>query len=382
MIFEKVEQNLHLRTRGITLSDSTTKHLAEANTEGTNKSLVLRLASIGFASSIVASSAFFSTACSQSPETTQNKSVTTNNDSELKKRADSLVDNGEPETAIAVLTTLLQQSPKDGNALYSRGRCYLEIDKPKEARADFDLANEYQPNNTWYRSWGRSPSDHEYDLSHRAKPVAREWAIACSALLFASNGDGLHSLSGQELTEANKSDQARVIYDWWRIKTREDLFAQLQALNNNDAYNSLWQSYMKVKAGKIKPEEIPDVAADLKTGKFPERMAIVNEYGDEFGERGINAWDLCRYISLVRWGYLLGFVNENEAYDLIMPVAIKIQKQYSSWKQMNDEYLIGRKFWAFSQWKRDEAKSNRVTKCLLSVKTSPWVALPWKTKLD
>lgn len=374
----------HIATGGSTVSDNGSKPLARAASGCSNKAWA-----IGLASTIIASSAFFSTACSQSPDTAIDKpknldvvGESKNKINELKKSADSHFDKGEPEAAIEDLTALLQLTPKDADALYLRGRCYLDIEKPKEARVDFELGNQYEPNNRWYKNWSQTPNDLEYDLTHKAQTPAQEWAIACAAFLFASNGDGLHSLPGQAITEENRNIQAKTIYEWWGVRTREDLLAQLETLNNNRAYNSLWQSYMKVKKGEFKPEQIPDVAQDLKAGKFPERMYVVNQYGDELGDRGLNAWDLCRYINLVRRGYLLGFVSEKEAYDLIMPVAAKIQKQNSSWEQMNREYLIGRKFWDFSQWETREAKSNRVTKRLLTLKTSPWVYLPWNTKLD
>ena len=310
------------------------------------------------------------------------KSLNITNGYELGLRSEFLWEDGDPEGAAKDYTAIIDSQPKNSGWFYSRARCYLALEKVKEARADFDLANKYEPNNDWYSDWIETVDDLEYDLSHRVRTPAQQWALACSAQLFAANGHGLHSLSGRALTEANKLSKKQSLTRSWGITSRADLLNQLKNLNNGGGHDGLWQSYLRIKRGEIRPEQAAAVARDLLRGHFKERMAVIDEYGGVFGDRGLCAWDLCRYINLVRWGYLIGFVSEKEAYSLMMPVAIKIQKKYSSWEQMNEEYLIGRRFWSYKEWKDDIARTNRITKLLLTQKTSPWVTLPWKTKLD
>jgi tetratricopeptide (TPR) repeat protein len=300
----------------------------------------------------------------------------------LKERADFLWNEGEPLLAIADLDQLIRLLPTLSYAYFTRARCYLALEKPEQAKVDFVTANRYEPHNDAYSNWLKQAADLEYDLANKAKTPAQQWAIACAALLFAANGHGIHSLAGQAITEANKSAQAKSIDHWWGIRTREDLLAHLENLKNGDGHNGLWQTYVKIKRGEIKPEQAAVLAQDLLNGSYKERIEIVREYDDKLGSRGLSTWDNCRYINLVRWGYLLGFVSEKEAYDLIMPVAAKIQKSCNSWQQMNDEYLIGRKFWSLAQWKHDQENNDRIVKLLLKQKTSPWVTLPWKTNLD
>ncbi len=310
------------------------------------------------------------------------KSLKITNGNELALRSEFLWDDGDPEGALKDYTAIIDSQPKNSGWFYSRARCYLALEKVKEARADFDLANKYEPNNDLYRDWTKTVDNLEYDLSHRARTPAQQWAIACSAALFAMNGHGLHSLSGRAPTEANKLSKRQSLTQSWGITSRADLLNQLKELNNGGGHDSLWQSYLRVKRGEIQPEQAKDVATDLLRGQFKERMAVIDEYGDAVGDRGLCAWDLCRYINLVRWGYLIGFVSEKEAYSLMMPVAKKLQQKYSSWEQMNEEYLIGRRFWSYKEWKNDIARTNRTTKLLLTQKTSPWVTLPWKANLD
>jgi tetratricopeptide (TPR) repeat protein len=309
------------------------------------------------------------------------KSLKVTNGYELGLRSDFLWEDSDPEAAAKDYTAIIDSLPKNSGWFYRRARCYLALEKPKEAHADFDLANKYEPNNDWYKDWNDTVDDLEYDLGHRAKTPAQQWAIACSSQLSATNGFGLHSLSGQALTEENKLAAAESMEEGWRITSRADLLTQLHYLNSEGGHDSLWQSYLRIKRGELRPEKVDHVARDVLRGDFKERMAVVDQYGDALGDRGLGAWDLCRYIYLVRRGYLLGLVSEKEAYRLMLPIAIKIQQKYSSWEQMNEEYLIGRKFWSYKEWKEGIDKSNRITKLLLTQKTSPWVTLPWKTKL-
>ncbi len=310
------------------------------------------------------------------------KALKVNGSYALNERADFLWNEGEPLLAIADLDQLVRLLPTFSSAYFTRARCYLALEKPEQAKVDFVTASRYDPHSDAYASWLKQTADLEYDLANKAKTPAQQWAIACGALLFATNGHGIHSLAGQAITEANKSAQAKSIYQWWRIRTREDLLAQLQYLKNGGGHDGLWQTYVKVKRGEIKPDQAAVLAQDLINGSYKERMQIVRQYDDKLGSRGLSTWDNCRYINLVRWGYLLGFVSEKEAYDLIMPIADRIQKSCNSWQQMNDEYLIGRKFWSLAQWKEDQENNDRIVKLLLTQKTSPWATLPWKTKLD
>ncbi|CAN5309833.1 hypothetical protein BH11CYA1_BH11CYA1_50550 [soil metagenome] len=312
----------------------------------------------------------------------QAKSLKLTDGYQLSIREEFLSEDADLEAAVTDCTAIIKLFPMSSDWHYTRARCYLDLEKVKEARADFDLANKYDPKNDWYDDWAATVNNIEYDLSHRAKTPAQQWAIACSSMLFATNGQGLHSLSGRAFTEENKRSKQIALEEVWGVSSRVDLLTALQNLKNNGGHNYLWQTYIKIKKGEIKPGDVKEVAEDILSGEFKERLAVVSEYGDTFGDRGISAWDLCRYVNLVRGGYLLGLVSEKEAYDLIMPVAMKIQQTYSSWEQMNDEYLIGRKFWSHKEWQEDTLKTTRITKRLLTQKSSPWVALPWDTDLN
>jgi hypothetical protein len=83
-----------------------------------------------------------------------------------------------------------------------------------------------------------------------------------------------------------------------------------------------------------------------------------------------------RYVSLCRWGVLCGYVTEDEAWRLIMPVAAGIQATFSSWEELGQNYLIGREFWSYDQTQPERAALRQVYGALLTSPLSPWVSNP------
>ena len=74
---------------------------------------------------------------------------------------------------------------------------------------------------------------------------------------------------------------------------------------------------------------------------------MAKEYYKKLGEKSLLGWDYGRYICLCRWGYLVGWLNEQEAWEKIMPAAELLQKSFSSWEDLGRNYLIGRLFWSY-----------------------------------
>lgn len=219
----------------------------------------------------------------------------------------------------------------------------------------------------------------QYDLRHRPARKDHQWAIACSAQLFRQNEDGLFSLSGEEPTEASIRHEKELLRKWWSIESREDLLSMLEQ-QLNDGHHSLWMKY-----DGWRKNPVSNVVAAITRGKEisteTARLELVREYGDKFGSRGLKAWDLCRYICLCRWGYRVGWLSEAEAYSRMMPVARELQRTYSSWQQLGEEYLVGRCFWSREQYLEDKDDSEEILKDLLTSPDSPWVTLPWNTEL-
>jgi hypothetical protein len=87
---------------------------------------------------------------------------------------------------------------------------------------------------------------------------------------------------------------------------------------------------------------------------------------------------------------MCGWIDEQEAWNLIMPAAKTLQQNYTSWKDLGENYLIGREFNA-------EEYTNDITEDplsddddegvynlhrLLTEPLSPWLILKWNTPIE
>lgn len=299
---------------------------------------------------------------------------------EFNRLGSYLWDDGLPSLALKQYDKAIELDPKDHELYKSRSACHQAMGNLVKARTDLNLAARYAPEADWYKVSFRTLDDLDYDAAHGVSVPVR-WALACSALMFTNHDDGCNSLLGEAPTEVNRESEREAISEWWGIESREDLLNQLDALRTNGGHNQTWKEYVNYQKAGMSLDQVQDVTRDIASGDFSSRMAVVKEYGPKFGERGILAWDLCRYVCIVRWGFRLGYINEQEANSLLMPVARRLQSTYGSWKQMGEEYLIGRKFWDEGHWKEDQAEYDRVYKLLSTEKNSPWVRIPWDTDL-
>ena len=272
---------------------------------------------------------------------------------------------------------------KNPGAYFWRGRCDLLLTNYDQARADLLNAKRLAPSGkTDVAEWLERIDDLQYDFAHKPSTLAQQWAIACAAQLSQRNRQGIYSLTGERPNQKNRADHLVHLRKDWQINSHDDLLKVLRWLETS-GFNQDWLAYTKMTNREGLGEEIGSLVGAISNKTDMEhRLKVVHEYGASLGDRGILAWDLCHYIALCRWGCLVGLLGEKEAYQLIMPAAARLQKTYGSWNQMGDEYLIGRKFCTVGDGKEDEESYNEVDLFLFTCKSSPWVYLPWATKLE
>ncbi len=132
----------------------------------------------------------------------------------------------------------------------------------------------------------------------------------------------------------------------------------------------------------MSPSELAALKQRLQNDPEKQYMIeIVEQYYAPVGKKSLLSWDLVRYIALCRWGYVAGYLSEDEAWQRIMPIARKLQKNYHSWKRVGDNYIIGRKFWSYTQTMKNGDEYINALNYLCADKSSPWRTLPWKMDL-
>jgi len=214
------------------------------------------------------------------------------------------------------------------------------------------------------------------------KPVTgpKGWALGCSAVLTEYNIYRHDTLALAEIT-IQSIDRAREGFDeWWGIRTKRDLLKQLRRLKKRGHRASFRE--LGEKLSGITEEQYQQLLNREKgNAERLNEYRIVKRYYSELGDRGILAWDYSRYIYLCRNGYMSGFLSEQEAWELIMPIARELQKRFDSWEQMGTNYLIGRQYWSYKQTQKSGRELEDAYQRLLDMKSSPWNRYSWDMDL-
>jgi hypothetical protein len=210
--------------------------------------------------------------------------------------------------------------------------------------------------------------------------TAQLWALACPALLTEINHARHDVLWCYNPPDAeNVEEEKRALKKWWNVSSRSDLFATLAWIENG-GHRAHWDDFRTAFfTGDVR--ELRERWGD-EDSEIVRRMAIIRTYGRELGGKSLIGWDYCRYIALCRWGVLCSYISQEEAWKTIMPAARLLQRTFSSWSDLGQNYLIGREFWSLGATEDSGGEYRQNYQKLLTDKSSPWVRIPWKTDLN
>ncbi|MBX9573289.1 MAG: DUF1266 domain-containing protein [Candidatus Obscuribacterales bacterium] len=209
--------------------------------------------------------------------------------------------------------------------------------------------------------------------------LAHRWALASTALLTENNGHSHDLLWCTEATTTNIATEKRMLYEWWGITSRADLLETLSTLMSAGTRSS-FEEMVKLAPDSAAVAKAKDALNPKERAEFEDRLKIVREYGPKLGFKSLLGWDYARYIALCRWGTLCSYLSQEEAWSKIMPAARLLQNSFSSWADLGENYLIGRRFWLPQDKSNDNYKT--IYSKLLSNPSSPWKTIPWSTDLS
>jgi len=207
----------------------------------------------------------------------------------------------------------------------------------------------------------------------------KQWALATTGILTECNREYHDVLAGVEPTAENISKHDILLGDYWGIKCREDLLFVLEwieEVGHRKRFDQMGQ-YMRT----VTEEEFEAMLKQLPEEEKSSWDAV-QRYWAGLGKKSLLGWDFCRYIHLCRKGYLLGYLNENEAWRLIIPKARILQQTFDSWKDLGENYLIGREFWSLARTRASGWFYYRAFRNLLEGPDSPWNTIPWGLNLE
>lgn len=210
---------------------------------------------------------------------------------------------------------------------------------------------------------------------------ARTWALAASALIFERNGDRHDLLGGRLPTEEGIEKQKRSLGNSWGVNNRQDLLEVLKWLESEGHRREFDEMGKAISA--MNDVDFNALMAQLDANpEDKHRVGLVRDNFTQLGEKSIKGWDYVRFLSLCRWGYYCRYITDDEAWDLMMPVAGLIQRTFVSWEDLGANYLIGRQFWSLEQTVKGGKKYEEANRRLLDDPSSPWNQIPWGASLE
>ena len=87
-------------------------------------------------------------------------------------------------------------------------------------------------------------------------------------------------------------------------------------------------------------------------------------------------WNYPRAVNLARWGYASGYLQEEDAWAIIMPAAQKLQQTFSSWQELGEVYLNARRS-RYSDRIEDRRQVEYAYRMLELDPDSPWRRYAW-----
>ena len=160
----------------------------------------------------------------------------------------------------------------------------------------------------------------------------KEWALGAGGVLWEMGGHRFDVLAGEDNRAEVAVEYRRILERPWGITSRAELLSTIQELSQQDL----------------------------------DRMMI--------------GWNYPRMINLARWGYAVGYLQEEEAWGFIMPAAGRLQRSFSSWQELGQAYLEARAAW-YSNRRADRREADYAYRSLLADQDSPWRKYPWNLDL-
>lgn len=208
--------------------------------------------------------------------------------------------------------------------------------------------------------------------------IQQRWALATCAIITAMNDTNHQRLGGILLSDTEGVETAtQILEEWWNIQSRQDLLNTLDwlAATGHRLRFAKDGAYL---AGLNDTEFTNYLDRFGKTPAKRRKIIDIREGYQVFGDRSILAWDIGRYVAVAGWGYVAGYMTEAEAWKRIMPLVRQLQTAFGSWKEMGDNYLLGRRYWSRNT-ANDPARN--AWEALLKDRNSPWSQLDWNADL-
>lgn len=184
----------------------------------------------------------------------------------------------------------------------------------------------------------------EEDMSFaRENSNIKEWILGCAAILAKSNNGDPYSIGMNTRSSSATLSARRALSGSWSCDNRVDLLETILIMTDNGHARDFDFDAMVVNS--MSDAEYNTLLQHSSTlDRY--MWQLVKDLSAKWGDKGINAWDWFRMAHLAGWGYLAGYLELEEVYVIVKPIAERLRSTFSSWDEATENYMDGYAYWS------------------------------------
>lgn len=113
---------------------------------------------------------------------------------------------------------------------------------------------------------------------------------------------------------------------------------------------------------------------DYSEKDFSNILLVARSFQAKLPAAGIWAWDVARYVHLLRLGYMAAYMKSDECWVYLRRLLEPVSKNFSSWREYVQSYTQGFRWWSDTSGPIEDACHR-----LLEDPQSPWLYFGWFT---
>lgn len=204
--------------------------------------------------------------------------------------------------------------------------------------------------------------------------MAYVWSY--NAVLNRKNGDSDFIYGGELRIFAEKEPYINALKENWDISNAKQLKQtvkkQIQGQTHNVQFFKDFDFLLKMGEGEYRNYQ-------ESTGNYLVTKTIWKNK-KSLQKNGIIALELTEASAVLGFGYMAGYISEDEAYKYCLEIGRKMQSHFSSYKEMSDNYLLGYFYLVMSSGPYKVEKIN--VDSILQDPKSSWNAFPFNYSME
>lgn len=173
----------------------------------------------------------------------------------------------------------------------------------------------------------------------------RRFEVLLTGIISVLNDHKLDGLDVEPRDQDSRDLVLSILSDYWGVEDRDDLIGVLRYLivegHTKDYMNALEVISASGTAEDLHTEDMDDEDRAVSDARF----AFTEAYAGQYGPAMLRGWDLGRAANVTRWGYFVGFIDEEEAWGILDQIADGCMEFFDSWTSYAQSYMFGSMFW-------------------------------------